>query len=235
MLPTQASTPHSHVSPPGWYLAVQNGQKMDQLMKEQVLPTNPMLVLETPCGDLDSFNHLVLAYQDSLFNVALRILGDTELAADATQEAFISAFRSLNSYRGGSLKAWLMRIVTNACYDELRRQKRHPTLPLEPIDDDGEEIETPRWLADSSMLPEEKLEAAELERAIQRGLDALPINFRTMVVLVDIMGMNYSEVASAASVPLGTVKSRLARARLRLRESLRAASCDVFETLDHYT
>ena len=176
-----------------------------------------------------------MAYQDSLFNVALRILGDTELAADATQEAFISAFRSLNSYRGGSLKAWLMRIVTNACYDELRRQKRHPTLPLEPIDDDGEEIETPRWLADSSMLPEEKLEAAELERAIQRGLDALPINFRTMVVLVDIMGMNYSEVASAASVPLGTVKSRLARARLRLRESLRAASCDVFETLDHYT
>ena len=190
------------------------------MYKEQVLPTNPMFILETQHGDLDSFNHLVLAYQDSVFNVALRILGSTELAADVTQEAFISAFRSIKGYRGGSFKAWLMRIVTNACYDELRRQQRHPTLPLEPTNDDGEEIESPRWLADSSMLPEEKFEEAELERAIQRCLDALPIDFRTMVVLVDIQGMNYSEAASAMRVPLGTVKSRLARARLRLRGSL---------------
>ena len=171
-------------------------------------------------GDLDSFNHLLLAYQDSLFNIALHILGDDELACDATQEAFISAFRNIKSYRGSSFKAWLMRIVTNTCYDELRRQKRHPTLPLEPNHDDGEEIETPRWLADSSMLPEEKSEAAELERAIQHCLDALPIDFRTVVVLVDIQGMDYREVAHAVRVPLGTVKSRLARARLRMRESL---------------
>ena len=177
----------------------------------------PTLILETQLGDLDSFNHLVLAYQDSLFNVALRILGDVELAGDATQEAFISAFRSINSYRGGSFKAWLMRIVTNACYDDLRRQKRHPTLPLEPFNDDDEKIENPRWLVDSSMLPEEKFEAAELERALQHCLDALPIDFRTVVVLVDVQGMGYSEAASAARLPLGTVKSRLARARLRLR------------------
>jgi RNA polymerase sigma-70 factor (ECF subfamily) len=180
----------------------------------------PALILETQQSDLDTFNQLVLANQGSLFNVALRMLGDTELAGDATQEAFVAAFRSLNSFRGGSFKAWLMRIVTNTCYNELRRQKRRPTVPLELVNDDGEEIETPRWLADSSMLPEEKCEAAELEHAIQGCLDALPNKFRTVVVLVDVLGMDYSEAASAARVPLGTVKSRLARARQRLRGSL---------------
>jgi RNA polymerase sigma-70 factor (ECF subfamily) len=180
----------------------------------------PALILETQHGDLASFNHLVLAYQDSIFNIALRIFGDAELAADATQEAFISAFRGIKNYRGGSFKAWLMRIVTNACYDELRRQKRHPTLPLEPNNDDGEELDTSHWLADSSMLPEDRFEATELERAIQHCLEALPIDFRTVVVLVDFQGMDYSEAASATRVPLGTVKSRLARARLRLQGGL---------------
>ena len=152
--------------------------------------------------------------------MALRILGNDELADDATQEAFCSAFRNLKSFRGGSIKAWLMRIVTNACYDELRRQKRHPTVALEPANEDGEEIETPPWLADPGLLPEDTFEAAELERAIQHCLDALPIDFRTMVVLVDVLGLDYREAASVVRVPLGTVKSRLARARLRLRESL---------------
>ncbi len=180
----------------------------------------PALIHDAQHGDLEAFNRLVLAYQDSLFNTALRILGDDDRAADATQEAFISAFRSINSFRGGSFKAWLMRTVTNACYDELRRQKRRPTVPLEPTNDDDEEMETPRWLADSSMSPEQKFEAAELEHAIQHCLEALPADFRTAVVLADIQGMDYSEVAQAARVPLGTIKSRLARARLRLRECL---------------
>jgi RNA polymerase sigma-70 factor (ECF subfamily) len=178
------------------------------------------LITDAQHGDLDAFNRLVLAYQDVLFNTALRILGDGDQAADATQEAFIAAFRSLGSYRGGSFKAWLMRTVTNACYDELRRQKRRPTTPLEPANNDDEEMESPRWLADSSMAPEQKFEAAELEHAIQHCLEALPPDFRTVVVLADIQGMDYSEVASSARVPLGTIKSRLARARLRLRECL---------------
>jgi RNA polymerase sigma-70 factor (ECF subfamily) len=178
------------------------------------------LILAAQRGDLDAFNRLVLAYQDVLYNTALRILGDEHRAADATQEAFISAFRSLNSYRGGSFKAWLMRTVTNACYDELRRQKRRPTTPLEPETDDDDEIESPRWLADTSMNPEEKFEAAELEHAIQHCLEALPGDFRTVVVLADIQGMDYAEVAAAVRTPLGTIKSRLARARLRLRECL---------------
>jgi RNA polymerase sigma-70 factor, ECF subfamily len=178
------------------------------------------LIHDAQAGSLDAFNALVLHYQDSVFNTALRILSDEDLAADATQEAFLSAFRSITSFRGGSFKAWLMRTVTNACYDELRRQKRRPSVPLEPEDDDGEEIDSPRWLADPNMSPEQEAEADEVEHAIQHCLNNLPVEFKTVVVMADIQGMDYSEVAIAVRVPLGTIKSRLARARLRLRECL---------------
>jgi len=181
----------------------------------------PALIQDAQHGNLDAFNTLILHYQDMVFNTALRILGDEDQAADASQEAFISAFRSVSTFRGGSFKAWLMRTVTNACYDELRRQKRRPTTPLEPDTEDGEEMDSPRWLADPNMTPAQKSEADELEHAIQHCLDALPTEFRTVVVLADIQGMDYTEVASASRVPLGTIKSRLARARLRLRECLR--------------
>lgn len=181
----------------------------------------PALIQTAQNGDLDSFNTLILHYQDRVYNTALRILGDEDQAADAAQEAFISAFRSINSFRGGSFKAWLMRTVTNACYDELRRQKRRPTTPLEPDTADGEEMDSPRWLADPNMTPAEKSEADELEHAIQHCLDALPTDFRTVVVMADLQGLDYTEVATAVRVPLGTIKSRLARARLRLRECLR--------------
>jgi RNA polymerase sigma-70 factor, ECF subfamily len=180
----------------------------------------PALISSAQRGDLDSFNTLVLHYQDIVFNTALRILGDEDQAADASQEAFISAFRAISSYRGGSFKAWLLRTVTNACYDELRRQKRRPSTPLEPDTEDGEEMDSPRWLADPSLTPDQQLEADELEHAIQHCLDALPREFRTVVVMADIEGLDYTEVAKAARVPLGTIKSRLARARLRLRECL---------------
>jgi RNA polymerase sigma-70 factor (ECF subfamily) len=178
------------------------------------------LIKDSQSGDLNAFNTLVLHYQDTIFNTALRILGDEDQAADASQEAFLSAFRSIASFRGGSFKAWLMRTVTNACYDELRRQKRRPTTPLEPDNSDGEEMDSPRWMADPSMTPEQKAEADELEHAIQHCLNALPTDFRAVVVMADIQGMDYTEVASATRVPLGTIKSRLARARLRLRECL---------------
>lgn len=178
------------------------------------------LIADAQGGNLDAFNTLILHYQDSVFNAALRILGDEDQAADASQEAFISAFKSIVSFRGGSFKAWLMRTVTNACYDELRRQKRRPTTPLEPDTDDGEEIEAPRWLADPKMTPDQQAEADEIEHAIQHCLDNLPLEFKTVVVMADIQGMDYAEVAAAIRAPLGTIKSRLARARLRLRECL---------------
>jgi RNA polymerase sigma-70 factor (ECF subfamily) len=178
------------------------------------------LITDAQRGDLDAFNTLVLHYQDALFNTARRILGDEEMAADATQEAFISAFRSLKSFRGGSFKAWLMRTITNAAYDELRRRKRRPTTALEPEGEDGDGLDEPRWLADPSLSPEESAEAAELEHAMEHCLEGLPFEFRTVVVMADIEGLDYTEVALAARVPLGTVKSRIARARLRLRDCL---------------
>ena len=181
----------------------------------------PALIHDAQRGSLDAFNTLVLHYQDTVFNTALRILGDEDQAADAAQEAFISAFRSITSFRGGSFKAWLMRTVTNACYDELRRKKRRPTTPLEPEMDDGDEMDSPRWLADPNYTPEQVAEADEVEHAIQHCLEALPVEFRAVVVLADIQGMDYTEVAASVRVPLGTIKSRLARARLRLRECLR--------------
>jgi RNA polymerase sigma-70 factor (ECF subfamily) len=171
-------------------------------------------------GDLDSFNRLVLAYQDLVYNQAYRMIGEEESADDASQNAFISAYNHLGSFRGGSFKAWLLRIVTNACYDELRRRKRRPTIPLEPLDDAGEEVESPSWMVDPADRPEEQVQRLELQNAIQHCLDKLPDDFRSAVVMVDVQGLDYSEAAESIGTPIGTIKSRLARARLRLRDCL---------------
>ncbi len=171
-------------------------------------------------GDLDAFNRLVLAYQDLIYNQAYRMIGEEETADDATQNTFISAYNHLGSFRGGSFKAWLLRIVTNACYDELRRRKRRPTVPLEPLDDTGEEVESPRWMVDPADHPEDQVQNAELRKAIQHCLDKLPDEFRVAVVMVDVQGLDYSEAAASMGKPIGTIKSRLARARLRLRDCL---------------
>jgi len=171
-------------------------------------------------GDLNAFNRLVLTYQDMAYNLAARMLSDFDAAADVTQTAFLSTYRSMDTFRGGSFKAWVMRMVANACYDELRRRKRRPTTPLEPLDEDDEEIESPAWLADGAPSPEERIEQAELEKAIQSCLNGLDSEFRAVVVMVDLQGMDYQEVSGALNRPLGTIKSRLARARLKLRDCL---------------
>lgn len=180
------------------------------------------LVQAAMAGELDAFNRLILAYQDLAFNVAFRMLGDEDEASDATQTAFISAYKNLRSFRGGSFKAWVLRMVTNSCYDELRRKQRHPTTPLEPTnEEDGEELDTPAWIASDDPLPEDSLEVKELEHAIQHCLEHLTAEFRTVVVLVDLQGLDYDEVAQSVKAPLGTIKSRLARARFKLRDCLR--------------
>jgi RNA polymerase sigma-70 factor (ECF subfamily) len=175
-------------------------------------------------GDLNSFNRLVLEYQEGAFNVALRMLGEVPAAEDAAQTAFISAYRSLHQYRGGSFKAWVLRMVTNACYDELRRRKRRPTVPLDG-DTEGDEpaLEESLAAADPGAPdPQLALEQLELEHAIQHCLDALPVEFRAAVILADIEGLDYDDIARASGTPLGTIKSRLARARFKLRDCLRS-------------
>ena len=171
-------------------------------------------------GDLEAFNRLVLSYQEMVYNQAFRIMGERDIAEDATQDAFISAYRHLPTYRGGLFKAWLLRIVTNICYDEIRRRKRKPTTPLEPMDDNQEEIESPSWLSDPGESPEETTERLELSSVIQQCLNNLPIEFREVVILVDIQEMDYAEAAGVIRIPVGTVKSRLARARVRMRDCL---------------
>lgn len=171
-------------------------------------------------GDLEAFNQLVLLYQDFLFRVAMNILGDEDAAADAVQQALISAFRSLRSFRGGSLRSWLSRITVNACYDELRRSKRNNHIALQTYDQDGEEMEPASWLADPGLSPEEQAERSDMADAIQTSLEALPEHYRLVAQLVDVEGLSYEEAADVLDVPTGTVKSRLARARDALRNSL---------------
>ena len=179
------------------------------------------LVEQAREGNLDAFNRLILEYQDMVFNLAARMLDDDDAAADVTQTAFLAAYRSLDSFRGGSFRAWVMRMATNACYDELRRRKRRPTVSLEPVNEDDEEIESPSWLADGSASPEGALEQSELNDALQTCLKGLPEEFRSVVVMVDIEGLDYQEVSVSVGSPLGTVKSRLARARLKMRDCLK--------------
>jgi len=178
------------------------------------------LIEEAKQGSLDAFNRLVLVYQTRVFNLAYRILGDEPSAEDTAQTTFLTAYQKLSSYRGGSFLAWILRIATNQCYDKLRILKRHPTTPLEPEYDDEETMESALWMKDTSAGPEESFDQAELERAIQKCISALPVEYRTVTVLVDVEGMDYETAAGVIKTPLGTIKSRLARARLRLRECL---------------
>lgn len=182
-----------------------------------------LLIEASQQGDLNAFNQLVLTYQGQAFNLAARFLNDEEGAADITQISFINAYQHIHSFRGGSFRAWLLRIVTNNCYDELRRRKRKPSQSLDAVDPQSEEeIEDPLWLMDDSSLPEEELMQKELELAIQRCIELLPQDFRAVVLLVDIDGLDYKETSQIAHVPIGTVRSRLARARQRLQACLRS-------------
>ena len=174
-------------------------------------------------GDLEAFNLLILRYQNLLFGIALRLLNDEDAAADAVQEALISAFRRFNTFRGDSLRSWLARVVVNACYDEMRKKRRQHSVPLEQFNAEGEEIETSYWLVDPQADPELQFESTELEHAIQSSLHKLPDIYRLILVLVDIEGLSYEEAALAARVPVGTVKSRLARARLQMQKSLQTS------------
>jgi len=181
------------------------------------------LIRDAQNNDLDAFNRLVLAYQDMAYTQAYRVLGEQAGAEDAVQEAFLSAFRNMRNFRGGSFRAWLLRIVTNACYDELRRRQRRPTTPLEPLDEDDEELDSAPWMADPGESPEERLQRRELAVALQHCLDRLPDDFRLVVVLVDIQGLDYQEASTAMRKPVGTIKSRLARGRSRMRDCLKGA------------
>lgn len=179
------------------------------------------IIQQAKKGDLEAFNQLVLSYQTQVYNLACRMMSDTMLADDVTQESFINAYQHIRSFHGGSFRAWLLRITTNNCYDALRRTKRKPTQDLHPINSDtGEEIEDPVWLTDDGVLPEDFVKNRELEAVIQRCIDQLQAQFKAVLIMVDVQGMDYKDAAKSADTPLGTVRSRLARARQKVQRCL---------------
>jgi RNA polymerase sigma-70 factor (ECF subfamily) len=184
--------------------------------------TETALIEAAQRGDLDSFNQLVLNYQDMMYRIALRTLNDESGAEDAAQNAMIQAFRNIKSFRGGSFRSWLARVTVNASYDEMRRWRRQPSVSLEQVNSDGEEIESLPWMVDLADGPEEQFAATELRGAIQACVKSLIPDYRLVVVLVDVEGMSYEEAAWIADIPVGTVKSRLARARGQLRKTLQS-------------
>jgi RNA polymerase sigma-70 factor (ECF subfamily) len=175
------------------------------------------LIASARKGDARAFNQLVLLYQSMAYNVAYRILGQPDAAADATQDAFISAFKAMRKFRGGSFKAWILRIVTNACYDQLRVKQRRPTESMDDLEVEQDHI---RYMLDPAERPEDYVERQELNQAIQRGIEILPPDQRIVLVLSDVQGLSYKEIADITGVSLGTVKSRLSRGRTKLRDHL---------------
>jgi len=182
------------------------------------------LIARASNGDLEAFNHLVLTYQDMAFHHAWAMLNDRNLAEDVTQESFIKAFQAIGRFRGGSFRAWILKIVTNTSYDLLRQSQRHPHQPLVPENDEGDEFESPSWLADPSASVQVTVEQNEEAEYIYRMLGELPEAYRMVLTLVDLYEFDYTETAKALNVPLGTVKSRLVRARLQMREKLKGCA-----------
>ena len=175
------------------------------------------LIAQAQQGNITAYNRLVLHYQDVVYNVAYRIMKNPAAAEDATQDAFIAAYKALKRFRGGNFKSWLLRIVTNTCYDELRRYKRRPQSSLDEITEENPSVS---FMADDAAGPEEQREQVELVDAVKRCLDDLPDEQRMAAVLCDVEGYDYKEIAEIMSTSLGTVKSRISRARSKLRDCL---------------
>ncbi|MDQ3808731.1 MAG: sigma-70 family RNA polymerase sigma factor [Chloroflexota bacterium] len=175
-------------------------------------------------GDVAAFNRLVEAYQRQVYNVCYRTLGNADDAADAAQDAFLSAFRGLRTFHGpaSGFRAWMLRVAVNACYDLLRKRQRRPSDSLDALCEPGDEPPASDRLADPRPGPEQQALTGELARHIALALDQLTFEHRLTVVLCDVQGLSYEDAALVMSVELGTVKSRLSRARAHLRELLSA-------------
>ena len=174
-----------------------------------------ILIERARAGDLDAFNDLVTLYQDQLFALIVRMVPDRDQASDVVQEAFFSAYRNLARFRGGSVKSWLNRICVNAAMDTQRLRKRRPVQPYPELDD-----ETWQPPAGDSADPERIALTAERSRAINDAMAQITDDQRIAIVMYDVEGYDYGEIAEMSGVSLGTVKSRIHRGRLALRALL---------------
>ncbi|MGH2487124.1 MAG: RNA polymerase sigma factor [Ktedonobacterales bacterium] len=182
------------------------------------------LVTRSQGGDTRAFNQLVERYQSGAYALALRMVGEPETAADITQDAFFSAYRAIASFKGASFRAWLYRIVSNGCYDHFRAQSRHPATSLDAaLEPDldaalpGGEGRLGAALTDPEYDPERIALRAEVVEQIQRALLRLAPDQRLAVILCDVQGLPYDEIARIMRTAPGTVKSRISRARANLR------------------
>jgi RNA polymerase sigma-70 factor, ECF subfamily len=183
------------------------------------------LIKRSQRGDVAAFNQLVLRYQQTVYGAVYRMVGNADVAADVTQDAFLAAFRGIGTYHGSSsFRAWLLRIGSNMACDHWRRVQRHPADSLEYLteDDESPSSEVLSALASTQLSdnPEEVILTQELQALIQQGLEKLPLDQRVAVVLCDVQGLSYEEVAASVQVSIGTVRSRISRGRARLRSYL---------------
>jgi RNA polymerase sigma-70 factor (ECF subfamily) len=178
-------------------------------------------IAQALAGDVDAFNHLVIKYQRLAYSVAYRMLQNQEAAGDAVQDSFLKAYRALGGFKGGLFKSWLLRIVVNSCYDVLRVQQRYIS---DSIDDEpngeNEEFRVARQLVDSHESPDAYVERMELSSYIELGIRNLPPDQRLVLTLCDVHGYSYEEISKITGYPMGTVKSRISRARTKLRDYL---------------
>ena len=181
--------------------------------------TDQELVLRAKQGDQAAFEQLVVDNQNKVYSLALRLIGDREEAADQAQEAFLKAWQGLNAFQGeSSFSTWLYRLTDNACLDLLRREKkRRGDASL----DDEESLSLAQQLPHPGPSPQEHLERGERMTALEQGLQQLSQEHRRILVLREINGLSYQEIGAILGLSDGTVKSRLARARLALANYLR--------------
>lgn len=194
-------------------------------MAETVREDEAQIIARSQGGDISAFNQLVLYYQQTVYNVVLRMLGDPEVAADITQDTFIAALRAIASFRpGSSFRAWILRIASNQACDHWRRTHRHAQESLDSLTDEDEphasSLLNTLVATGTEVNPEASLLTRELQEVIARGLQILPLEQRVAIVLCDMQGMSYEEIAQTTQTTLGTVRSRIARGRGRLRDYL---------------
>lgn len=176
------------------------------------------LVLQAKQGDPAAFEQLMLTNQDRVYTLCLRMTGDREEALDLAQETFLNAWRGLPSFQGNSsFSTWIYRLASNACIDFLRKRKRRQGEYSLSLDDEEASFPEP---ADPQGTPEEALERNELRRAVEQGLQALPEHHRQVLIMRELSGLSYQEIGDVLGLDLGTVKSRIARARIALKSFL---------------
>jgi RNA polymerase sigma-70 factor (ECF subfamily) len=165
-------------------------------------------------GDREAFTQLIVQYQVPLYNMALRMVGGPDDAADIVQDAFLRAWENIRSLREAPFKSWLFQIAANLCYDHFRRGRRYGVMPEE--EQGGKLV----GLGQATPDPQERAEANERNRLVRAGIAALDHDMRIAIILRDVNGLSYDEIAATLRVPLGTVKSRIARAREAVQQSL---------------